>query len=99
MQKNKKNNVNILYRAVLELKSEEECSKFFADLCTFQELESLSQRLQVAGLLDEGKSYTEINQKTGASTATICRVSRCLNYGDGGYKTVLDRLKGENDEF
>ena len=89
---------NFLFDAVLALKTKEECKAFFLDLCTYQELESLGQRLQVARLLCDGKSYTDINRETGASTATICRVSRCLNYGDGGYKTVIDRISGENNE-
>jgi TrpR-related protein YerC/YecD len=75
------------------LENEEECESFLADICTYQELESLAQRLQVALMLDEGKSYLEVNKETGVSTATIGRVSRSLQYGQGGYKTVLDRLK------
>ena len=60
---------------------------------TIQELEALSQRLEVAGLLHEGKNYVDINKLTGASTATICRISKCLTYGDGGYRTVLERIR------
>ncbi len=82
-----------LYKAVISLESEEECAAFFYDICTIQELESLSQRLDVALRLDEGKNYNDVHDITGASTATICRVSKCLNYGEGGYKTVIDRLK------
>ena len=89
---------NFLFEAVLALKTKEECKNFFLDLCTYQELESLTQRLQVAKLLCTGKSYIDINGETGASTATICRVSRSLNYGEGGYKTVLERISGENNE-
>ncbi len=83
------------YKAILSLESADECKKFFDDICTVQELLAISQRLEVACELEKGSNYTEINKLTGASTATICRVSRCLNYGDGGYKTVIDRLKGE----
>ncbi len=83
------------YKAILSLENIDECEKFFDDICTVQELLAISQRLEVACELDKGKNYTEINKQTGASTATICRVSRCLNYGDGGYKTVIERLKGE----
>ncbi len=83
------------YKAILSLDNIEECEKFFDDICTVQELLAISQRLEVACELDKGKNYTEINKQTGASTATICRVSRCLNYGDGGYKTIIERLKGE----
>ncbi len=84
---------NKLYKAILTLKTVEECEAFFEDVCTIQETEAIAQRFEVACLLDEGKSYIDINKSTGASTATICRVSKCLNYGDGGYKTAIDRLK------
>ncbi len=93
MQKKGKNDVEKLYRAVLSLKSSDECAAFFDDICTIQELEALAQRLEVACQLSEGKSYIDINKTTGASTATICRVSKCLNYGDGGYKTAIERIK------
>ena len=93
MQRMDKTAINKLYSAILSLKSNEECSAFFDDICTVQEIEALAQRLEVACHLLEGKSYVDINKCTGASTATICRVSRCLNYGDGGYKTVIDRMK------
>ena len=83
------------YKAVLSLKTKEECSRFFDDICTIQEIEAITQRFEVALLLDEGKSYVDVNRLTGASTATICRVSKCLNYGDGGYKTAISRIKGE----
>lgn len=91
----KKNNIDPkeFYKAVITLNSVEECEKFFDDICTIQELEAIAQRFQVARLLDEGKSYLDINKLTGASTATICRVSKCLNYGDGGYKTAIERIK------
>ena len=92
MQRMDKNAINRLYSAVISLKTKEECSAFFDDICTVQELEALAQRLEVACQLLEGKSYVDINKNTGASTATICRVSKCLNYGDGGYKTVIDRI-------
>ena len=93
MQKKGKNDVEKLYRAVLSLKSSDECAAFFDDICTIQELEALAQRLEVACQLSDGKSYIDINKTTGASTATICRVSKCLNYGDGGYKTAIERIK------
>ena len=83
------------YRGILRLKTEAECRAFFEDVCTIKELEALAQRFQVAQLLSEGKNYNEINEMTGVSTATICRVNKCLNYGDGGYRTVLDRLYEE----
>ena len=93
MQKFDKTSVNKLFSAILSLENIDECSAFFEDICTFQELEALAQRLEVACLLSEGKSYIDINKTTGASTATICRVSKCLNYGDGGYKTAIERIK------
>ncbi len=80
------------YEAILSLETIGECKLFFDDVCTIQELDSIAQRLEVARLLSQGKSYAEINQVTGASTATICRVSKCVNYGGGGYKTALDRI-------
>jgi TrpR-related protein YerC/YecD len=89
-----KNKVNCekLFDAILSLKTKEECAAFFEDICTYQEIEALVQRLDVACLLEEGKSYVDINKLTGASTATICRVSKSLNYGEGGYFTVIERL-------
>ena len=88
--------VKTLFEAILTLRSVEECRCFFEDVCTVKELREISQRLQVAQMLREGTSYAVINAKTGVSTATISRVSRCLEYGPGGYKLVLTRLsKGE----
>lgn len=85
-----------LYRAIVSLQNEEECAIFFDDVCTIQELESLAQRFEVACQLEQGKSYNDINRITGASTATICRVSKCLNYGEGGYRTAIERIKQED---
>ena len=82
-----------LFKAILSLKDEDECSRFFEDICTIAELKSIAQRLDVARKLDEGESYTEIAHSTGASTATISRVKRYLNYGADGYRVVLDRMK------
>ena len=79
---------DLLYRAVLSLKTPEECRAFFEDLCTVAELKAMSQRLEVAQLLDEGLIYNDILQRTGASSATISRVNRALQYGADGYKTV-----------
>ena len=93
MHKLDKERMSLLYRAVLSLKTEEECAAFFEDACTVQETEAIAQRIEVACQLSCGKSYVDINKSTGASTATICRVSRCLNYGSGGYKTVIGRLE------
>lgn len=86
-----------LFMAVLKLKSKEDCRKFFEDVCTIKELQDVSQRLEVAKLLKEGKNYQEVSKKTGASTATICRVNKCLNYGSGGYEIVLQG-EGEQDD-
>ena len=85
-----------LFEAVLSLETREECYAFFDDLCTVIELKTLSQRLQVAKMLSEHHVYNDIVGKTGASTATISRVNRALNYGSDGYKTVLDRMKEKN---
>ena len=93
MHKLDKERMTRLYKAVLSLKTEEECAAFFEDACTVQETEAIAQRIEDACLLDKGKSYVDINKVTGASTATICRVSRCLNYGSGGYKTVISRME------
>ena len=82
-----------LYEAVLSLKNLEECRSFFEDLCTVAELRSFNQRLSVAKMLDNKHVYTDIAARTGASSATISRVSRSLIYGSGGYRLVLDRLK------
>ena len=80
-----------LFRAILSLTSEEECAAFFEDLCTIKEIQDLSQRLQVADMLNHGEKYQTIEQATGASTATISRVNKCLVYGSGGYRLVLDK--------
>ena len=85
------------FKAIITLKTEKECEMFFDDICTIQELEAIAQRFEVAKLLVEGKSYVDINKETGASTATICRVSKCINYGEGGYKTAIRRVRGEAD--
>ena len=83
-----------LYRAILTLKNEDECRRFLQDLCTVSELKAMEQRMDVAMLLDDGMIYSEVLDKTGASTATISRVNRALQYGADGYKTVIPRLKG-----
>ncbi len=85
--------VDELFEAILLLKDSKESYKFFEDLCTVAEINSLAQRLAVAKMLDEGRKYDEIVEKTGASTATISRVKRFLEYGSDGYRLALDRLK------
>ena len=83
------------FKAVLTLKTIEECEDFFDDICTIQELESLAQRMDVAIKLKQGKSYLDINKQTGASTATISRVGKCLNYGSGGYDLAIERMNND----
>mgnify|MGYP005808989655 CR=1 FL=1 len=86
---------DILYEAIVSLRDVEECKKFFQDLCTVSELKAMEQRMEVAMLLDQGLIYSEILERTGASSATISRVNRCLHYGADGYRTVIPRLKEE----
>lgn len=90
--------VDRLFEAILCLKDKEECYTFFEDICTINELLSLSQRFEVAGMLMEKKTYLDISEKTGASTATISRVNRSLNYGNDGYDMVFSRLRAEEPE-
>ena len=89
--------VDHLFEAVLSLENREECYSFFEDLCTVNELLSLSQRFEVAAMLRRGRTYLDIAEKTGASTATISRVNRSLNYGNDGYEMVFSRIE-ENAE-
>ncbi len=84
--------VDYLFDAILSLKDRDECYTFFEDVCTINEILSLSQRFEVAAMLRSGKTYLEIAEKTGASTATISRVNRSLNYGNDGYDMVFQRL-------
>lgn len=85
--------VDYLFQAILTLKTEEDCYSFFDDLCTISELKAMSQRLQVAKMLSEHKVYSDIVAQTGASTATISRVNRSLNYGSDGYAIAFERMK------
>ena len=85
--------VDHLFDAILTLKNKKECYTFFEDVCTVNELLSISQRYEVAKMLREGNTYLEISKATGASTATISRVNRSLNYGNDGYDMVLNRIK------
>ena len=82
-----------LIRAITDIGDEEECRAFLEDICTIKELQDIAQRLEVAFMLDEGKNYQEISKATGASTATISRVKKCLVYGSGGYRSALCRAK------
>ncbi|GHI01243.1 YerC/YecD family TrpR-related protein [Neobacillus kokaensis] len=87
-----------LFKSILSLKDLEECYRFFDDLCTINEIQSLSQRLDVARMLREGNTYHKIESETGASTATISRVKRCLNFGNDTYEMVLERLKEQDSK-
>lgn len=87
-----------LFQGIMSLDSIEECYNFFEDLCTITELRAMAQRFQVAKMLDQGQIYSDIVRETGASTATISRVNKCLIYGTDGYRMVLDRAKSNNKE-
>lgn len=84
-----------LFRAILSLKTIEECYLFFEDVCTIKEVRDMSQRLSVARALSQNKNYNEVSRETGASSATISRVNRCLMYGQGGYKLAMERTPEE----
>ncbi len=86
--------VDQLFEAVLALKSADECAAFFDDLLTRAELYSIAQRWHVAQMLDQGHTYDDVASSTGASSATISRVNRCLKFGAGGYRLILDRVQG-----
>ena len=90
----KNESIDRLFEAVLKLGTVEECYKFFEDVCTIKEVDEMARRLDVAKYLSEGKNYQEISSLTGASTATISRVNKCLMYGGGGYATVLGKKEG-----
>ncbi len=96
-KKLKDKNTDLFFEAILQLKSLEECYDFFEDLCTVNELKSISQRIVVAKMLRDKTVYSEIVDETGASTATVSRVNRSLQYGTGGYELVFRRLE-ENDK-
>ena len=99
MSKNiRRTEVDHLFEAILTLKDKEECYTFFEDVCTINELLSISQRYEVAKLLREGQTYLDISNATGASTATISRVNRSLNYGNDGYDLVLERVNEQEAE-
>ena len=96
MIKMRKDKNEQLYRAILQLKDEQECYEFFQDLCTISELRSMEQRFEVASLLHDGMIYNDILERTGASSATISRVNRSLSYGTGGYTKIFERIKDED---
>ena len=91
--------VDELFEAILSLKDTDECYRFFEDVCTVKEIMDIAQRLKTAKMLSEGANYQEINKETGCSTATISRVRRCLEYGAGGYRTVLARVSKEEKQL
>ena len=97
MKHEKRDHGNLLYQAILTLKDLDECKKFFSDLCTVGELRSMEQRFEVAMLLSDGMIYNDILERTGASSATISRVNRSLQYGADGYQVVLPRIKELQD--
>lgn len=88
----KRDDIDELFKAVRLLEDEEDCYRFFEDLCTVNEIHAMAQRFQVSKLLSENKTYSEIEQLTKASTATISRINKCLLYGSEGYKRILDRM-------
>ena len=97
-RKKRSNPEHELYRAILQLHTEEECYKFFVDLCTVSELKAMEQRYEVAKLLNQGMIYNDILEQTGASSATISRVNRSLNYGTETYRTIFQRLQDAEEE-
>ena len=94
----KKEKSDRLYQAILTLETEEECYNFFQDLCTISELRSMEQRYEVATLLNDGMIYNDILEKTGASSATISRVNRSLNYGTDAYRMIFARMRDEDEQ-
>ena len=88
----KREDIDELFKAILLLQDEEDCYRFFEDICTVNEIHAIAQRLQVAKLLSENKTYSEIENRTKASTATISRINKCLVYGSDGYRRILERL-------
>ena len=97
-EKLRNKHTDVFFDAVLGLRDKEECYAFFEDICTVSELQAMAQRLYVAQLLDKGMTYQEISAETGASTATISRINKCLEYGTDGYKTALKRLNDAHDD-
>lgn len=91
----KSEDMDYLFEGILSLQTNEECYRFFEDICTINEIKALEQRLQVARMLADKRTYLDIASTTGASTATISRINRALNYGNDGYKLILGRLKAE----
>lgn len=93
----KRADIDELFKAILLLKDEEDCYRFFEDICTINEIHAIAQRLQVAKLLSEKRTYSEIEDMTNASTATISRINKCLIYGADGYQRILKRMENAAD--
>lgn len=91
----KRDDIDKLFQAIRLLETEEDCYRFFEDICTINEIHAIAQRLEVAKLLNEKKTYSEIEEMTGASTATISRINKCLVYGADGYKLVLAKMENQ----
>lgn len=91
----KRDDIDKLFQAILMLETQEDCYRFFEDICTINEIHAIAQRLEVAKLLNEKKTYSEIEEMTGASTATISRINKCLVYGADGYKLVLAKMESK----
>ena len=89
--------VDTLFKAILDLDSIDDCYMFFEDVCTIKEIQEIAQRLDVALMLDSGRSYQDISAATGVSAATISRVNKCLNYGSGGYRKAIDSIRGQDN--
>ncbi|MBQ8739305.1 MAG: hypothetical protein IJZ04_07390 [Clostridia bacterium] len=98
MKKLQTKEIDTLFDAILLLENREECYKFFEDICTVRELTDIAQRLKAAKMLKNGENYAVVSSETGMSTATISRVSKCLEYGEGGYELVLERLEKNANE-
>lgn len=96
-EKLNKEELEFLFKAILSLETKDDCYKFFEDLFTINEMASIAQRMHVAEMLRDKKTYIDIAKETGASTATISRVNRCLNYGSDGYKLVFEKLYGSEE--
>ena len=92
LEKIKSESIDTLFEGILKLENLDECYSFFEDVCTIKEIRDIAQRLDVAVKLREKKPYSEVAKETGASTATISRVNKCLSYGNGGYNIILERL-------
>ena len=89
--------IDRLFKSMLQLETVEDCYQFFTDICTIKEIQDMAQRLDTAILLSQGMNYQNISKEIGISTATISRVSRCLNYGSGGYRAAIERLNASEE--